>query len=70
MVVNISTDPPWRVTVSRVFAVQKRETGSHDARSVLSAYRWESTYVSVVVAPNWAKDSSTFKVSRPWNWWC
>jgi CDGSH-type Zn-finger protein len=27
------------LTVSRVFAVHKNETGSHDARSVLSAYR-------------------------------
>jgi hypothetical protein len=27
------------LTVSRVFAVHKSETGSHDARSVLSAYR-------------------------------
>jgi hypothetical protein len=38
------------LTVSRVFAVHKSETGSHDARSVLSAYRLETTYVRVAVA--------------------
>ena len=38
------------LTVTRVFAVHKSETGSHDARSVLSAYGLETTYGSVVVA--------------------
>ena len=38
------------LTFSRVFAVHKSETGSHDARSGLSACRLETTHASVVIA--------------------